>query len=29
VIFTEDQGLFAMGDMAFSVCVVFINIKLL
>jgi phospholipid-translocating ATPase len=29
VVFTEDQGLFAMGDMAFSVCVVFINIKLL
>lgn len=27
--FTEDQGLFAIGDLAFSVCVVYINIKLL
>ncbi len=26
---TEDQGLFAFGDLAFSICVVFINIKLL
>jgi phospholipid-translocating ATPase len=26
---TEDQGIFAIGDMAFSVCVVFINVKLL
>lgn len=28
-IFTEDQGLFALGNMAFSVCVVYINVKLL
>jgi phospholipid-translocating ATPase len=27
--FAEDQGLFAIGDLAFSVCVVYINIKLL
>jgi phospholipid-translocating ATPase len=27
--FTEDQGLFALGDLAFSICVVYINIKLL
>ncbi|KAG0647426.1 phospholipid-transporting ATPase [Hyphodiscus hymeniophilus] len=26
---TEDQGLFAIGNLAFSVCVVFINVKLL
>jgi phospholipid-translocating ATPase len=26
---TDDQSLFAIGDLAFSVCVVFINIKLL
>ena len=24
-----DQGIFAIGDLAFSVCVVFINVKLL
>jgi len=27
--FTIDQGLFAIGDLAFSICVVFINFKLL
>ncbi|KAF4631337.1 hypothetical protein G7Y89_g6786 [Cudoniella acicularis] len=27
--FTTDQGLFAIGDMAFSVCVIIINVKLL
>lgn len=27
--FTADQGLFAIGDLAFSVCVIYINIKLL
>jgi phospholipid-translocating ATPase len=26
---TDDQSLFAIGDLAFSVCVVFINVKLL
>ncbi|KAG9232656.1 putative phospholipid-transporting ATPase IA [Amylocarpus encephaloides] len=26
---TGDQGLFALGDLAFSICVVFINVKLL
>jgi len=26
---TTDQGIFAIGDLAFSVCVVFINVKLL
>lgn len=26
---TNDQGMFAIGDLAFSVCVVFINVKLL
>ena len=25
----RDEGLFAIGDLAFSICVVFINIKLL
>ncbi|TVY90815.1 putative phospholipid-transporting ATPase, partial [Lachnellula willkommii] len=27
--FTTDQGLFAIGDLAFTVCVIFINVKLL
>ena len=27
--YQSDQGLFAIGDLAFSVCVVFINVKLL
>jgi len=29
VTFTEDQGLFAIGDLAFSICLIFINFKLL
>ncbi|TVY38227.1 putative phospholipid-transporting ATPase [Lachnellula occidentalis] len=29
IIFTRDQGLFAIGDLAFTVCVIFINVKLL
>ncbi len=29
MLFTEDQTWFAIGDMAFSICVVFINVKLL
>ncbi|TVY39580.1 putative phospholipid-transporting ATPase, partial [Lachnellula subtilissima] len=29
IIFTTDQGLFAIGDLAFTVCVIFINVKLL